>query len=389
VNSTLPKVILKNAKFTDHPWVFGQHLNFAGTQEIRNGELADLVDSKQKWLARGHFNRHARVGFRILTRDHNVAIDEAWMGARLQEAFERRKLFIDPSKDSNAFRLIHSEGDGLSGLIIDLYHDVAVIEFFSKGMFMLRDVIIKELKMMIPNLKKIELFAEKRIQKQESFDLRRSDEHWETEIIEHDVKFIVRSDLNHKTGFYLDQREQRRYLQQISKGKKVMDLCSFAGGFALAAARGGAAAVYAVEMDPKAVELGQKNTLLNQAEVHWINDDLRNVVERDEYKKKMDIVILDPAKVTRDHRQIKKAMGVYRGLNASAMKALKPGGILLTCSCTGLIREDDFISAIRLAASDVGRCVSVFQTGGVSVDHPFSVNCSESRYLKVLWCMVS
>jgi 23S rRNA (cytosine1962-C5)-methyltransferase len=103
----------------------------------------------------------------------------------------------------------------------------------------------------------------------------------------------------------------------------------------------------------------------------------------------MDIIILDPAKVTRDHRQIKKAMGVYRGLNASAMKALKPGGILLTCSCTGLIREDDFISAVRLAAADVGRSVSVFKTGGVSADHPFSVNCSESRYLKALWCIVS
>ena len=143
MNSTLAQVILKNTKFTDHPWVFGQHLNFNETKDFRNGELADLVDQKKKWLARGHFNRHARVGFRVLSRDPNTVVDQSWIGARLHEAFERRKLFIDLTKETNAFRLVHSEGDGLSGLVIDLYHDVAVIEFFSKGMFMLRDVIIK------------------------------------------------------------------------------------------------------------------------------------------------------------------------------------------------------------------------------------------------------
>jgi 23S rRNA (cytosine1962-C5)-methyltransferase len=301
-------------------------------------------------------------------------------------AFRRDTLKLD--EVSNAYRLVYSEADGLSGLVVDRFGDTIVIEFFAAGMFRQRQVIMDVLKAHYPDAK-FYWFAEEHVGKQESFDCRPPEPPPPNVIVEHGLKFRVAPGSKHKTGFFLDQRDNRKYLAELSRGKRVLDICCNSGGFGVYAKAMGASEVVGVDLDETAIELAKQNAKLNNAQVRYVQADLfswlRDVIPN---KEQFDVVILDPAKLTRDRESVDLALKKYCDMNRLAMHVVKPGGVLLTCSCTGLVSEPDFLESIRRAAWQAGRNVQVFKITGAGPDHPFLMSVPEGRYLKAVFCKV-
>jgi 23S rRNA (cytosine1962-C5)-methyltransferase len=264
-----------------------------------------------------------------------------------------------------------------------------VIEFFSAGMFRHRTTIMDALKGYFPDAR-FYWFAEEHVGKQESFDCRPPEPPPPDVIREHGLKFRVAPGSKHKTGFFLDQRDNRRTLGEFCRGKRVLDLCCNTGGFSVyAKALGGADEVVGVDLDEQALELAKGNAKLNNAQVRYIQADLfswlRDVVPNGE---RFDVVVLDPAKLTRDRESVDLALKKYCDMNRLALQAVSPGGIFLTCSCTGLVGEADFLESVRRAAWQAGRTLQVFKVTGAGPDHPFLLSVPEGRYLKAVFARV-
>ncbi len=382
----IPVVRLASARFSEHPWIFGSSLE-KPQQKIPNGSVAQLHDQNGNFLAVGHYNGHARVGFRVLSRDKDAKIDHAFYVERLRDALDLRKMHWQ-NQWPDAYRLVHSEGDQLSGLVIDVFKKHAVMQFFSAGMFHQREMIIAAVKE-VAGVDSVSYFAEERASKQESFNCIATSNNEVVNILENGITFEVRTGMKHKTGFYLDQRANRQRLSEISRGKRVLDVCTFSGGFALSAKMAGQAAhVTGIDLDQEAIDAAQINNKLNNADLELLQADLYEFLDRPEAKGFYDIVIMDPAKLTADRDRIEKALHSYTAMNRLGMQALKVGGVLLACSCSGLISEDDFVKALRRAAFQVGRTLQIFQITGADIDHPYLASATESRYLKVVWARV-
>jgi 23S rRNA (cytosine1962-C5)-methyltransferase len=209
-------------------------------------------------------------------------------------------------------------------------------------------------------------------------------------ITEYGLKFRASPGSGHKTGFFADQRDNREYLSHLVKDKTVLDICCNSGGFAIyAKARGGASEVTGIDLDEEILEIAGKNAYLNDAKVKFVQSDLfpylRDAAARGDA---WDVVILDPAKLTRDREQVISALKKYNDMNKLAMSVVKPGGILLTCSCTGLVSEEDFLDMIRRAAFFAGRRAQILKVSGAGADHPYMAHVKESRYLKAVFCRI-
>jgi 23S rRNA (cytosine1962-C5)-methyltransferase len=277
----------------------------------------------------------------------------------------------------------------LSGLVVDRFAETLVIEFFSAGMYRFREVIQAALAEHYPG-SALYWFAEEHVQKQESFDCRSPEPPAPGTITEHGVRFRVAPGSKHKTGFFLDQRDNRKTLAQFCQGRRVLDLCCNTGGFAIyARALGGAAEVVGVDLDEQALTLARQNANLNQARIRFVQADLfpwlRDSLANGE---RFDVVVLDPSKQTRERESVAYALKRYLDMNRLALTAVAPGGIFLTCSCTGLVREEEFLETIRRAAWQAQRTVQVIRIAGAGADHPFLVHVPEGRYLKAVFCRV-
>jgi 23S rRNA (cytosine1962-C5)-methyltransferase len=326
---------------------------------------------------------------RVLTNDPNEAIDDAFFARKIARAVTLRRDLLQLDGVTDAYRLIHSEGDELSGLVVDRFGSILVLEFFSAGMYRVRESIQKALGEHFPD-SKFYWFAEEHIGKQESFDCRSPEPPVPGIIAEHGLRFRVAPGSKHKTGFFLDQRENRKTLAGFCSGKKVLDLCCNTGGFAIyAKGIGGASEAIGVDLDEQVIALAKQNANLNSLQVRFAQADLfawlRDVIPQGQ---RFDVVILDPAKMTRDREAIEPALKKYLDMNRLALQAVAPGGIFLTCSCTGLINEETFLDTIRRAAWQAGRTVQVLRISGAAADHPFLVHVPESRYLKAVFCRV-
>ena len=234
-------------------------------------------------------------------------------------------------------------------------------------------------------------FAEDHVQKQESFDLAHPPAPKPTVIHEHGVAFHAAPGSKHKTGFFADQRDNRLFLSEFCAGKRVLDLCCNSGGFGIyAKARGGAEEVVGIDLDEDILGIAEQNARLNKVRVKFIQADifawLRDTASNPD--KKFDVVILDPAKMTRDREQVIPALKKYLDMNKLALGAVKPGGMFLTCSCTGLVSEDQFLDMLRRAAFYANRTVQVIKVSGAGPDHPWQAHVPESRYLKAAFCRV-
>jgi 23S rRNA (cytosine1962-C5)-methyltransferase len=392
MNTPLPQIHLKNPWTSRHPWIF-QKLVEKPTQRPKPGTIVDVVGPDGVWTGRGFYNGHSRIAIRILERDPDVAVDQDWFAAKIAEAVRLRREVLKLDEVSDAWRVVHSEGDGLSGLVVDRYGDLLVVEYFSAGMFRHREWIYAALREQFPGCR-FHAFADEHVQKQESFDFRGSEPAAPSIITEYGIKFRADPAGAHKTGFFADQRDNREWLSRQCAGKRVLDLCCNTGGFGVYAAARGATEVVGIDIDEAVIEIAKGNVKLNlpfdsgvrprfvQADIFpWLRD-AANAGEQ------YDVVILDPAKMTRDREQVIPALKKYLDMNKLALGVVKPGGLLATFSCTGLVSEEQFLDMLRRAAFYAGRTVQVLKVAGAGADHPWLTDVQESRYLKAAFCRV-
>jgi 23S rRNA (cytosine1962-C5)-methyltransferase len=388
----LPTVRLKNAWTSRHPWIF-QKLVEKPAQRPKPGSLVEVVGNDGVWIGRGFYNGHSRIAIRLLERDPDIAVDAEWFAAKIAQAVRLRRDTLKLDEVSDAWRVVHSEGDGLSGLVVDRYADLLVVEYFSAGMFRYREWIYAALKREFPGCR-FHAFADEHVQKQESFDFRGTEPAAPAVITEYGIKFRADPAGAHKTGFFADQRDNRQWLSHRCAGKRVLDLCCNTGGFAVYAAARGASEVVGIDIDEAVIEIAKANAKLNlsfegavrprfvQADIFpWLRDAANN-------GERFDVVILDPAKMTRDREQVIPALKKYLDMNKLAMGVVKPGGLFATFSCTGLVSEEQFLDMLRRAAFYAGRTVQVLKVAGAGADHPWLTDVQESRYLKAVFCRV-
>ncbi|MCS7021436.1 MAG: class I SAM-dependent rRNA methyltransferase [Gemmataceae bacterium] len=385
---TLPVVRLKIERQTSHPWIFQRALAKPAPR-LAPGTLVEVVDAAGRWVGRGFYNRHARIGVRLLTSRPEEVVDATFFAQRIRAAVAFRRHVLRLDAVTNAYRLVHAEGDGLSGLVADRFGPVIVLEFFAAGMYRYRQWLLAALQTEFPDAR-FYYFAEEHVAKQESFDCRSPEPPEPVVITEHGVRFRVVPGSRHKTGFFVDQRDNRLRLSQWCTGKRVLDLCCNSGGFALyAKVKGQAKEVVGVDIDEEALALARVNAGLNQVQIRWVQADLftwlRDIAPSGQ---RYDVVVLDPARLTRDPEGITAALKKYCDMNRLAMQVTAPGGILLSCSCTGLVKEEAFLESLRRAAWQAGRTLQVFHISGAGPDHPFLLNVPEGRYLKAVYARV-
>jgi 23S rRNA (cytosine1962-C5)-methyltransferase len=392
MNTPLPQIHLKNPWTSRHPWIF-QKLVEKPAQRPKPGSIVDVVGPDGVWTGRGFYNGHSRIAIRILERDPDVDVDQDWFAAKIAEAVRLRREVLRLDEVSDAWRVVHSEGDGLSGLVVDRYGDLLVVEYFSAGMFRHREWIYAALREQFPGCR-FHAFADEHVQKQESFDFRGSEPAAPSIITEYGIKFRADPAGAHKTGFFADQRDNREWLSRQCAGKRVLDLCCNTGGFGVYAAARGATEVVGIDIDEAVIEIAKGNVKLNmpfesgvrprfvQADIFpWLRDAANG-------GEQYDVVILDPAKMTRDREQVIPALKKYLDMNKLAMGVVKPGGLFATFSCTGLVSEEQFLDMLRRAAFYAGRTVQVLKVAGAGADHPWLTDVQESRYLKAAFCRV-
>ncbi len=387
MNAPIPTVRLKNAWKSTHPWIF-QRLVEKPVQRPKPGSIVDVLGVEGDWIGRGFYNGHSRIAVRILETHPDIEVDAGWFARKIAEAVSLRRDVLKLDEISDAWRVVHSEGDGLSGLVVDRYGDLLVVEFFSAGMFRHREWVYDALKAQFPGCR-FYSFADEHVQKQESFDFRGTEAVPPAVITEYGVKFRADPAGAHKTGFFADQRENRQWLSQQVEGKSVLDLCCNTGGFAVYSAARGASEVTGVDIDADVIEIAKGNAKLNNVRPRFVQADifpwLRDAgIRGDQY----DVVILDPAKMTRDREQVIPALKKYLDMNKLALGVVKPGGLFATFSCTGLVSEEQFLDMLRRAAYYAGRTVQVLKVSGAGADHPWLAQVQESRYLKAVFCRV-
>jgi 23S rRNA (cytosine1962-C5)-methyltransferase len=387
----LPLVRLKNAWNSTHPWIF-QRLVEKPAQRPKPGSIVDVVGVDGVWIGRGFYNGHSRIALRMLENDPDVELDAGWFARKIGDAVRLRREFLKLDGVSNAWRVVHSEGDGLSGLVVDRYHDLVVVGFFSAGMYRHREWIFNALREHFPGCR-FHSFADEHVQKQESFDYKDTLGTEPAIISEHGIRFRADPAGAHKTGFFADQRENREWLSHMCAGRRVLDLCCNTGGFGVYAAVRGASEVVGIDIDPAVLDIARGNAKLNglqgkamprfvQADIFpWLRDAQAN-------GERFDVVILDPAKMTRDREQVIPALKKYLDMNKAALGVVERGGLFATFSCTGLVSEEQFTDMLRRAAFYAGRSVQVLKVAGAGPDHPWLAQVPESRYLKAVFCRV-
>ena len=387
----LPVVRLKNAWKSTHPWIF-QRLVEKPAQRPKPGSIVEVLGVDGAWIGRGFYNGHSRIALRMLEADPDVAVDAAWFERKIGEAVQLRREILKLDAIGNAWRVFHSEGDGISGLVVDRYDDLLVVGFFSAGAWRHREWIFNALREHFPGCR-FHSFADEHVQKQESFDYRDTLGTEPAVISEYGIRFRADPAGAHKTGFFADQRENREWLSHQCAGKRVLDLCCNTGGFGVYAAVRGAEEVVGIDIDPAVLDIARGNAKLNglqgkamprfvQADIFpWLRDAQAN-------GERFDVVILDPAKMTRDRDQVITALKKYLDMNKAALGVVKPGGLFATFSCTGLVSEEQFTDMLRRAAFYAGRTVQVLKVAGAGPDHPWLAQVPESRYLKAVFCRV-
>jgi 23S rRNA (cytosine1962-C5)-methyltransferase len=392
MNDATPTVRLRNTWRSTHPWIF-QKLVDKPVAKPKPGSIVDILGIDGEWIGRGFYNGHSRIALRILETDRDTPVNAQWFARRIAAAVGLRRDVLKLDAVTDAWRVVHSEGDGLSGLVVDRYGDLLVVEFFSAGMVRHREWIYDALRAQFPGCG-FHAFADEHVQKQESFDFKPfnssgSEPTSASIITEHGIRFRADPAGAHKTGFFADQRDNRQWLSQLVEGKRVLDLCCNTGGFGVYAAVRGAAEVVGIDIDDDVLDIAKGNAKLNDARVKFVQADifpwLRDAGNRGDL---FDVVILDPAKLTRDRDQVIPALKKYLDMNKLALGVLKPGGLLATFSCTGLVSEEEFLGMLRRAAFYAGRTLQVLKVAGAGPDHPFLAHVQESRYLKAAFCRV-
>jgi 23S rRNA (cytosine1962-C5)-methyltransferase len=394
-----PWVQLRSA--TLHPFIF-QRMVRAADPAARPGDVVTVYDKAGVLFGHGLFNPQSQIAIRMLAYGE-TPIDEGFWRARLAQAVGlRRQLGLDQVTD--AYRVVHSEGDNLSGLIVERYADCLVFEIFALGMFqrwgefaaLLADELGPPTSLDRPYKAgpawRTFVRADAQIEAIEGFQVAAAQQDAPARLVirEHGVRYRVDIVGGHKTGFFCDQRDNRLRLARLCGGADVLDVCCYTGGFALCAkVAGGAASVTGVDLDEAAIELARENANLNQVRVDLVHADAFAYLRQMQANgRQFDVVVVDPPKLVTSRRDLEEGLAKHHDLNALAVQLVRPGGIMLTCSCSGLVSRSAFLETVRRAAQRAGRALQLFDQSGAAPDHPMLLDCPESAYLKVLWFRV-
>ena len=362
-----------------HQWVFSNEIaSLRGTPET--GEVIELLRHDQKFLGLGFYHPHSLIAFRFLTSEPEE-IGFKFFERRIQQALAlRQKLY----PGAETFRLAHGEGDFLPGLIIDKYNEFLSIQILSAGMEKQTDIICDVLETMF-HPKAIVARNDAAIRTLEELPLEKKVLRGNTgiTIIEDGMKFEVDVLNGQKTGFFLDQRENRKAIHRYAIGGAVLDCFCNEGGFALHAVSAKAASVRGIDISETAIAKAKVNARLNSAAVEFeigdVSETLKSLAEKN---KKFDMLILDPPSFTKSKKNIPAALRGYKEINAAAMRLINSGGYLVTASCSHHITEEGFLSAIEQAAVKAKRFVQLLEFGGAAPDHPVIPAMPETKYLK-------
>jgi 23S rRNA (cytosine1962-C5)-methyltransferase len=373
-----------------HPWIFsGSVERIAGKPAA--GETVEVRDASGKPLALAAYSPSSQIRARVWSFDVSAAIDAAFFRKRLEQAISMRER-LPAAKHSNAMRLVHGESDGLPGLVVDRYDDVLVAQFLSAGTERWREEILDALTE-ISGCEAIFERSDAEVRKLEGLAqrvgfARGNRAASRCPIVEHGLNFRVDVEQGQKTGFFLDQRENRQRVRALASGRQVLDGFSYTGGFAIAALAGGAGRVTALESSAAALEIAKDNLAANPLDagkIEFVQADvfahLRTLRDR---AARFDMVILDPPKFAPTAAQARNAARAYKDINLLAFKLLAPGGLLATFSCSGGVPADLFQSIVAGAALDAGVEAKIIERFGAAADHPVALEFPEGDYLKGL-----
>lgn len=382
---SFPKVILKAGKeksiLRRHPWVFSGAV-YGVTEEISDGTMVDVVDQQNKHLGTGFFSDKGSIVVRLLTFKEEVFSDLFWK-EKLQSAWDLRLQLLDINQ-TNAFRIIHGEGDGIPGLIIDYYDKNWVIQAHASGIFYQMDKIADAIQTHFSEYCNTIYCKSSSTLPNTGTDYFLFGDTPETIAKENNILFSVNWVEGQKTGFFLDQRENRKLLGSFAKGKKVLNTFCYTGGFSIYAMEAGAELVTSVDISSKAVDLASKNMTLNfpKANHTAVADDVFNFMK--EHTQHYDVIVLDPPAFAKSIKSKHTATQAYKRLNIAGLKALAPKGILFTFSCSQVIDDVLFYNTIAAAAIETGRNIRVLHKLGQGPDHPTNIYHPEGHYLKGL-----
>lgn len=360
-----------------HPWIFAGAIHTEKGPE--DAAIADLVDGDGKRIASGFYSRHSQIRLRALTFAEEELTAEV-IASRIAAAVARRRTIFDDT--TNAARVLHAEGDELSGIVIDRYDDLLVVEIANRGAEQLKPLILEALQReLAPRV----IYFKNDLPPRALEKLPREDEQLgdgpsATTILESGLRFRVDPREGQKTGFFLDQRENRRMTRTLASGKRVLNLFSYSGAFGIYAASGGAAAVTNVDVSAKAIELARENHSLNGVEGDFVVADAFQYVRQ--HRERYDLLVCDPPAFAKSRGEVDRAARGYKDVNLHALRMIEPGGLLMTFSCSGHMSIDLFQKVIFAAALDAGRRVSFVRRLTAGPDHPVSMYCPEGEYLK-------
>lgn len=375
-----------------HPLIFRKMVQGpVGEVLPQPGDLVRVVDRDQTHLGWGLWNPRSQIALRLLSRGAEAPDAGFWQTA-LERAVALRRELLRLDEAGNAYRVVHAESDGLSGLIVDRFDDVLSIECFSRGMYERIEAIATRLVRLLP-VKHYRVHVDDWVAGAEDFAARPISSAGTPPAVvieEHGIRYRVRFEGAHKTGFFCDQRENRKRLAVFCRDRGVLDLCCYTGGFGLnAIKRGGAREVTCVDLDENAIALARENANLNQVRVGFVHADAFGYARQmGANGRKYGAIVLDPPKLIGSRDEISQGKRKYFDLNVLTMGLVEAGGVLLTCSCSGLLGGDEFLSLLRAAARQAGRRVRMLHQGGAAADHPVALDVPETGYLKAVWLVV-
>lgn len=388
----MKKVTLKPAKekslLRKHPWVFSGAIKNV-EKDTKDGSIVEIFSNKENYLATGHYNE-GNISVRIFEFDRQEINEEYWK-KKIKKAYDQRKNTIEISSNNNVYRLVHAEGDQMPGFICDIYNKVAIFQFHSIGMWKHKEVFTKIVLELLP-LDIIYDKSEKTLPKIyiEEFKIKNSylfqkNKISNTKVIENGNEFLIDWENGQKTGFFIDQRENRQYLGELAKNKKILNTFCYSGGFSIYALNNGAKEVHSLDSSQKAIDLLEDNLSF----VADFSDNHRSIIDdAKEYMKNLDdqydIIVLDPPAFAKHMKVKHKALQGYKRLNTRAIEQIKPNGILFTFSCSQVIDNNLFRHMVLSSAIAAGRNVSILKQMHQPADHPINIFHPESEYLKGL-----
>jgi 23S rRNA (cytosine1962-C5)-methyltransferase len=394
---SLPRVILKPRRaqpfFGRHPWVYAGAVA-AVTGEPADGAEVDLYSQAANFVARGLYNGQSKIRVRLYSWSPDIPLDAAFFKQKIETAVRFRHEALCLDRPDQACRLLFSEADGISGMIIDRYGSWLVVQFTALGLAQRKQTFV-ELLVDLLKPRGIYLRTERGIGKLEGLALQ-DGLLWGEEpsepisIDENGIRFGVNLKEGQKTGFYMDQRDNRQAVARLAHGRRVLDGFCYTGGFALHAAKAGASDVLGIDASESALALARENARLNGLEhVEFIAADVFDELARlAATGRTFDVVVLDPPKFARAQHAVPEALQGYRRLQTLALRLLAADGILVMCCCSGLVTQTVLEETLAQVSAKAGREIQILERRGQAPDHPVAVSCPESNYLKCLICRV-